>query len=241
MHLESGRIMSNIITELLFPRRCPVCDQITSPFGALCCSKCIGKFQYIGADYCMKCGKGLSSSEKEFCRDCKKRPHAFERGRSLYRYESTAGALFRFKYKERQEYADFWSEELYAHLGNDIASMQAQAIVPVPLHKSRYKTRGYNQAGVLAQALGKRCDIEVMEHLVIRVKKTVPQKQLNYAERQNNLKKAFKLCANDVKLRRMIIIDDIYTTGSTVDAVAEILLEGGAEHIFVITLAAGME
>lgn len=69
----------------------------------------------------------------------------------------------------------------------------------------------------------------------------MPQKQLNYAERQKNLKKAFKLCANDVKLKRVIIVDDIYTTGSTVDAVAATLLEGGVRHIFVVTLAAGME
>ena len=76
---------------------------------------------------------------------------------------------------------------------------------------------------------------------MIRHRKTVPQKQLNYAERQNNLKKAFKICANDVKLKAVIIIDDIYTTGSTVDALSEVLLEGGAQQIFVITLAAGME
>lgn len=233
--------MLQLATELLFPRRCPVCDAVTFPFGALCCQKCRGKFLYLGEHYCMKCGKGLTASEQEYCSDCRKYPHMFERGRSLYRYESVAGALFRFKYQNRQEYADFFGEELYCHLGSDLAAMQAQALIPVPLHKKRYHERGYNQAALLARALGKHCDIEVLENLVIRERKTIPQKQLNYAERQKNLKKAFKLCANDVKLKRVIIVDDIYTTGSTVDAVAATLLAGGVSHIFVVTLAAGME
>lgn len=233
--------MQNIITELLFPRRCPACDDIVVPWGALCCKKCTGRFQYLGSDYCMKCGKGLSGSEKEYCGDCRRHPHKFERGRSLYKYESAAGALFRFKYQGRQEYADFFGEELFQHLGNDIRSMRADAVIPVPLHKSRYKERGYNQAALLGKALAKRCEIPFEANLVVRQRKTVPQKQLNYAERQNNLKKAFKICANDVKLNRVIIIDDIYTTGSTVDALSEVLLEGGVKQIFVVTLAAGME
>ena len=233
--------MQHIITELLFPRRCPVCDDIVVPWGALCCKKCIGRFQYLGSDYCMKCGKGLSGSEKEYCRDCRRHPHRFERGRSLYRYESVAGSLFRFKYQGRQEYADFFGEELYQHLRNDIRSMRADVMIPVPLHKSRYKERGYNQAALLGKALAKRCEIPFEANLVVRQRQTVPQKQLNYAERQNNLKKAFKICANDVKLKKVIIIDDIYTTGSTVDALSEVLLEGGVKQIYVVTLAAGME
>ena len=233
--------MKHIFTELLFPRRCPVCDDIVVPWGALCCDKCKGKLKYLGEHYCMKCGKGLSGPEKEYCGDCRKHPHKFVRGRSLYQYERAAGAIYRFKYQGRQEYADFFAEELYQHLGRDIQTMKAEAIIPVPLHKSRLRERGYNQAAVLARALSERCGVPVQEHLVIRQKKTTPQKQLNYAERQNNLKKAFKICANDVKLNTVIIIDDIYTTGSTVDALAEALLDKGVKHVFVITLAAGVE
>ena len=233
--------MQNIITELTFPRRCPVCDDIVVPWGELCCKRCVGRLRYLGENYCMKCGKGLSGPEKEYCGDCRKYPHKFERGRSLYRYESVASSLFRFKYHGRQEYVDFFAEELYKELGNDLRAMRAEAIIPVPLHKSRYKERGYNQSALLGKALAKRLELPFEEDLVVRWRKTVPQKQLNYAERQNNLKKAFKICTNDVKLEKVIIIDDIYTTGSTVDALSEVLLEGGVKHIFVVTLAAGME
>ena len=170
--------MQEVFTELLFPRRCPVCDNIVTPWGALCCRKCVSRLQYLGSNYCMKCGKGLSRQETEYCHDCRRHPHTFERGRSLYRYESVAGSLFRFKYQGRQEYADFWGEELYRHLGSDIRAMKADAIVPVPLHKSRLNERGYNQAALLGKALAKRVRIPFLDQIVVRHKKTVPQKQL---------------------------------------------------------------
>lgn len=233
--------MHQIITELLFPRRCPICDDIVVPWGTLCCPGCQKRIGYLGNHYCMRCGKGLSGEENEYCHDCRKYPHKFVRGRSLYRYESVAGALFRFKYQGRQEYADFFGEELYRYLGRDIQTMGIEAVVPVPLHKSRLKERGYNQAGILGKALAKRCGLAFREDMVIRHKKTVPQKQLSRKERQNNLKKAFKLTRNDVKLNTLLIVDDIYTTGSTVDALAQVLLAGGARQIYVVTLATGME
>lgn len=233
--------MQQIFTELLFPRRCPVCDDIVKTWGELCCPECVHKLQYLGGNYCMKCGKGLSRQETEYCHDCRKYPHKFIRGRSLYRYESVAGSLFRFKYQGRQEYADFWGEELYRNLGKDIQSMRADVIVPVPLHKSRFNERGYNQSALLGKALAKRIQIPYCDKIVVRHKKTLPQKQLSYTERQNNLKKAFKLSVNDVKLNTVIIIDDIYTTGSTVDALSQVFLENGVRNVYVITLAAGME
>ncbi len=233
--------MHQIITELLFPRRCPICDDIVAPWGAMCCPGCQKRIGYLGNHYCMRCGKGISGEETEYCHDCRKYPHKFVRGRSLYRYESVASALFRFKYQGRQEYAGFFGEELYRYLGRDIQAMGIEAVVPVPLHKSRLKERGYNQAALLGKALAKRCGLAFREDIVIRHKKTVPQKQLSRKERQNNLKKAFKLTINDVKLNTLLIVDDIYTTGSTVDALAQVLLEGGARQIYVVTLATGME
>ena len=170
--------MKNIFTELIFPRRCPVCDDIVVPWGAFCCERCKPRLKYLGDNYCMKCGKGLSGPEKEYCGDCRKHPHKFERGRSLYQYESAAGSIYRFKYQGRQEYADFFAEELNQFLGRDIRRMQAEAIIPVPLHKSRLNERGYNQAAVLARALSKRCGVPVREDLAVRCRKTIPQKQV---------------------------------------------------------------
>ncbi len=230
-----------MLDEFLFPRRCPVCDKIAKPFGSLCCTVCRKRLLYIGQEYCMKCGKGLSDKEEAYCNHCRNYALPFVRGRSLYRYESVAGSIFRFKYQERQEYADFFGEELYRHFANDIKQMRADAMIPVPLHEKRLRERGYNQSALLARVLSKKCGVPCKENFVIRQKNTVSQKKLNYAERQNNLKKAFKLYGNDVKLNVVIIIDDIYTTGSTVGALSEVLLEGGVKEVYVLTLASGVE
>lgn len=230
-----------MLEELLFPRRCPVCDNIVKPFGKLCCDTCRQKIVYIGPNYCMKCGKGLREQEKAYCTDCLVHPKSFARGRSLYRYESIAGGVFGFKYLGREEFADFFGEELYRHLGNFLSQTGAEALIPVPLHKRRFEERGYNQSALLAKVLSKHCGIPCREDIVARIKYTVPQKNLNYIERQNNLKKAFKLYRNDVKLDRVIIVDDIYTTGSTVDALAKVLSEGGVKEVFALTLASGVE
>lgn len=231
----------DFIKELLYPRRCPFCDRLTEGIGRLCCGPCYSRLVYLGDRFCMKCGKGLSGEEQELCRDCIRYPHIFERGRSLYPYEAAAGAIFRFKYQGRQEYGDFFAEDIYRHLRTDIDSMQIDLMVPVPMHRDRLRKRGYNQAAVLGKCLSGRLKIPLREDIVTRIVRTVPQKQLNRAERQKNLKKAFKLNRNDVKLKSILVLDDIYTTGSTADALAETLYDGGAGHVYIITLASGME
>ena len=230
-----------MLREFLFPRRCPVCDNIVKPFGRLCCDACRKTLMYIGDCHCVKCGEGLSNQTKAFCKECIEHPKSFTRGRSLYRYESIAGGVFGLKYLERAEYADFFGMEMNHYLGDFIRQTKVQAIIPVPLHPKRLRERGYNQSALLAKALSNHCKIPCREDVVARVKHTVPQKNLNYLERQNNLKKAFKLYRNDVKLERVMIVDDIYTTGSTVDALSKVLLEGGIKEVYVLTLATGVE
>ena len=109
----------------------------------------------------------------------------------------------------------------------------------MPIHPSRKRMRGYNQAELIARALSEQSGIPVNTRLIIRSRKTLPQKGLNDGERQNNLKRAFKIRQNDVKLKTIVIIDDIYTTGSTIDAMAETLRGAGIESVYFMALAAG--
>ena len=125
------------------------------------------------------------------------------------------------------------------HLGDTVRRWHPDALVPVPLHRTRQAVRGYNQAAALAEALGRELGIPVENRLIRRVRKTVPQKLLRRQMRQNNLKRAFKISKNVVKLNTIIIIDDIYTTGSTVDAVTAVLQEAGIRQVYFITLAIG--
>jgi len=124
-------------------------------------------------------------------------------------------------------------------LTRKVSGWKPQALVPVPLHKKKKRKRGYNQAQVLAEELSRIWQLPVLDDLVVRVKNTRPMKEIEGTERQNNLKKAFKLGKNDVKLNTIIIIDDIYTTGSTVDAVAKVCREGGIDNVYVLSVSIG--
>ncbi len=226
------------ILQLLFPLRCPVCDRIVVPAGEKICLECMGKPRLLTPPWCMKCGKKLAQ-EGEFCADCRSKKHAFDRGRALYAYDSVAGSIYRFKYGGRREYADFFGEQMAEYLGNFIRSTQPDALIPIPLHRKRMAVRGYNQAQLLAEAVGSRLGVPVCPDFLVRVKNTAPLKYENPKERQNNLKKAFNIARNDVKLKRVVVVDDIYTTGSTMDEAAGTLKEAGVKEVCFIALASG--
>ncbi len=181
----------------------------------------------------------LRTEDAEYCHDCGSKHHIYDRGMALYDYHSIADSIYRFKYKGRREYAQFYGEEICRHLGPDIKRLMPDALIPVPIHRKRKQARGYNQAAVLAQAVSQGLNIPMEEKLISRQRMTTPQKALSGQERQNNLKKAFKIHQNDVKLNTIIIVDDIYTTGSTIDAMAEELRRSGISRIYFIALAIG--
>lgn len=226
------------ILQLLFPRRCPVCDEIVMPYGEQICAGCIGKLKLLTPPWCMKCGKKLTEDEA-LCADCRRKEHVFLRGRALYEYGSVAPSIYRMKYGKRQEYAEFFGGEAAFFLGEFIRKVNPDGLIPIPLHRKRRNKRGYNQAELLARALGRCLSIPVYDNLLLRVKNTAPLKKQNPEERQNNLKKAFIIRQNDVKLDTIILVDDIYTTGSTVDEASRVLKESGVKNIYVITLACG--
>lgn len=230
------------ILDFLFPRRCPVCHEIIVPAGADVCESCIQKLTYVKEPYCMKCGKPLVHSEREYCEDCSTNKRYFSEGRAVFLYDDVMKkSIYQFKYGGRQEYADFYAKEIEKSQGRKIKSWHADALIPIPLHKDRKKKRGYNQAALIAKQLGKSIELPVIEDLLTRERKTVPQKNLSAKERENNLKKAFKIGRNDVKLNSVILIDDIYTTGSTINAAAQCLLEAGVGKIYFLVLSIGKD
>ncbi|WWR15528.1 double zinc ribbon domain-containing protein [Lachnospiraceae bacterium JLR.KK008] len=230
--------LSHLLLELLFPRRCPVCDGV-QPLGQVICPSCADSLQVVRSPFCRKCGKPLANERQEYCGDCAGGTHLYLEGRALYEYPCLKKSLYRFKYGGRREYGEFYGTEMAKHLSTVIRRWHPDAFVPVPLHSSRKRKRGYNQAEVLAAWLGVITGIPVERHLIIRSKKTAPQKNLDSRARQNNLKRAFKISENDVKLNTIIIIDDIYTTGSTIDAMASVLYAAGIKNIYFIALAIG--
>ncbi len=227
------------ILDLLFPPRCPICDKVQTIALRGICPECRKRVKYIREPRCMKCGKQLREQGQEYCKDCSERVHLFRQGRALYDYGTVAGAIYRFKYKGKREYGEIFGEEAAFYLERYIRRIQPDALVPVPMYPGKERLRGYNQAEVLAEVIGRHLNLPVETNLVSRVYNTRALKALNPKERLNNLKNAFILSGNGVKLSTIILVDDIYTTGSTIDAVAKVLLETGVKNIYFITLAIG--
>lgn len=225
--------------DFLFPRRCPFCDKVVR-YGEMVCRVCSRNIPYIGEDHCLKCGKPLLKKDEEYCRDCVRTKHLFTKGRSLYVYGGEVReSIGRFKFHGRREYADFYGRDIVRHLGSFINRCGADIIIPVPISKEKMERRGYNQAGLLADRISSFSGIPVESSLVTRIRNTPPMKELTRTERMKNLKGAFKIGAIDVKCRNVLIVDDIYTTGSTLDAIAGELKKAGADNIYFVTLAAG--
>ncbi|MDO4463421.1 MAG: ComF family protein [Bacillota bacterium] len=223
----------------LFPGRCVVCDALVDQPEEHICDSCKGKIIYIREPYCMKCGKQLKKEEKEYCGDCERLPHLFIRGTALYDYGSMSDSVFRFKYAGRMEYATFYGRDLYEKRMRWLEMINPDALIPVPIHSSRMRSRGYNQAELVARELSRHSGIPVNTKLIQRVKRTKPLKSLSHSERQNNLKRAFKILQNDVKLNTIVIIDDIYTTGSTIDAMTGVLNDAGVKNVYYMALTIG--
>lgn len=148
-------------------------------------------------------------------------------------------SIGRFKYNNRREYANFYVQELLDICGPAVRSWDIDLLIPIPLHKSRRRKRGFNQAELIAKGLGRELEIPVSANYLLRTRKTSPQKELNDQERKNNLKNAFQVVNYDVKFKKVLLIDDIYTTGSTIDAAASVLLESGAEKVYFLSISIG--
>lgn len=188
----------------------------------------------------MKCGKPLSDDKKEFCTDCSRNQRNYVQGRSIFIYDDIMRkSIYSFKYNGRQEYAIFYAQQIYERLSDKIKLWNAEALIPIPIHKSKLRKRGYNQAYLIAKELSNLTGIPVKNDILIRQKNTTVQKNLNANERSSNLKNAFKIAQNKVKLSSAILIDDIYTTGSTIQACADALESSGVDKIYFISVCIG--
>ena len=188
----------------------------------------------------MKCGKPLGEEDAEYCEDCSLTAHVFAAGRGVFVYNDAIRlSLYRFKYANRREYAYFYAARAAEKYGDWMRRVGIRMLVPIPLYASKQKVRGYNQAEVFAVQLGRILGIPVRADLLIRVRKTVPQKELRAAQRKINLKNAFQLAEKGVELDGILLIDDIYTTGSTMDAAASVLLENGADKVHALYISIG--
>lgn len=234
------RKAGKLFLDMLYPRRCPVCHDIAVPGGSRICNVCREKLKPITGPRCFQCSKPLKREEQEYCKDCRK-TRLFDQGIGIFPYGSVLQeSLFKLKYGKRQEYGSFYGQIAAVYSREIIRNWGVEIIIPIPLHRKRMEKRGYNQAELIAEALGKTLCIPVDSRLMKRKVNTRPQKELDYRERKQNMKNAFFLKGEN-RYRRILLVDDIYTTGSTIEAAAELLKRNGAENVFFLTIAMGAD
>lgn len=175
----------------------------------------------------------------EYCSDCRRVRHLYDRGCAVYRYRSCSGAIYRYKYRDRAEYADYFGRKMADRVRDVFGNTRIDMLVPVPLSRDRLRERGYNQAQRLCLVMGRQLGIPVRDGILMRGADTAPMKNMTAAQRQKTLKNAFFVYGNDVKLKSIMLVDDIYTTGSTIDSCTRVLRAAGAQHVSFCTLAIG--
>ena len=224
---------------MLYPKTCCFCGEISEKE---MCSACAKKVVYVGEPRCKKCGKPIRYEEQEYCQDCVKQDFYYEQGRSLWLHkEPVSSSVYRFKYQNLRIYGEFYAKEMFRLYGEVIRKWEIDLIIPVPLHWRRRMTRGYNQSEVIAKYLGEYTGIPVDRKAVRRNVYTEPQKQLDNKERRRNLRHAFEVKRRWESPRRILLIDDIYTTGSTIDAISQVLCEKGRNKVWFLTISIGQD
>lgn len=230
---------------MFYPARCPVCDSVLGIGTGEICPGCGDRFRYPRGALCCQCGKPVAENETH-CTNCQDRAYTYINGRAALLYNSVMQeSVARFKYGERREYGKFYGRMLWQEQGEWIRNISPDILVPVPLHHSRYRRRGYNQAAILAKELGSHVGVPVADGLLVRVRKTLPQKDLTWQERERNLQNAFQI---DIRMKQLyedakcaILIDDIYTTGSTAEMCSRVLYGAGIQKIYVLCLCIGQD
>lgn len=234
------RELGESLARMVYPEVCPLCGKTIDGKKEYVCQDCSIKLLPIDAPVCLKCGKELDDEEVDCCADCTGMPRHFIKGFPALNYNSDmAKCLSDFKYHNMRCYGRFLADIILKQQGKEILLAGPEIIVPVPVHKSKLKDRGYNQALVLAQELSRRLKIPVDDELIVRDSKTVPQKGLSNQQREENLKRAFISSKKIVKYKSALIVDDIYTTGATVEACTGVLHTMGIKDIYYTSVCIG--
>lgn len=232
----SSVIVSGLVN-FIFPSACPSCSKPTDSLAhAPFCRQCWQSIGHCAGPSCRTCGVHLVSVHADRCQHCLEDPPAFTRALSFTHYEGLiASAIHHFKFLGIRRLSRPLSEFLLFHDTEGI-----DALIPVPLSPKGLKSRGFNQALLLSRHLSRERKIPLLMDVLRKVAETPPQVGLSAKERTANVKRAFA-CTGRVTGMNLLLIDDVMTTGATVNACSKQLLRAGAKSVSVLTLArAGM-
>ena len=236
--LRSVKGVLSHLLDLIFVPLCPVCRSPLRNGGPFCegCSRTIRR---VLPPICPQCGLPFpEGTEGHLCGDCLSGKFRFLLHRSYGIYEGALKeAIHRFKYGRDlllvEPLGDFLLEAC-----EDLRSRGIDLLIPVPLHPRRLRERGFNQSLLLARHLSKRLGLPCEAEVLVKVKDTPSQTSLSPAERQRAVRGAFEVLKGErIREKRVLLVDDVFTTGATVNEASRVLLRAGAEEVLVITLA----
>lgn len=220
----------DLLLETILPRLCVVCEN-RCVYPQWFCDSCKQKILFMPHPQCERCGSPLRD---KFCRVCLTHPkkHTFDFHRSLFLYDGLASDLiFRYKFGKKRELALFFGN-LFCERN---PSMEGNFILPIPLFTSRLRERGFNQSLEIARVISKIKQIPLLGGLV-KLKSTKPQTTLSRQERLNNLKSVFIWKGKSLAGRKVILIDDVFSTGATMAEAARTLKQAGADQVMAYTV-----
>jgi len=220
------------LVALLFPPECVLCGSSLPELGLLC-ESCEGELAMLGGDRCIVCGEPIDGPSLDLCIPCGTRERGFDRLIALGSYEGGWGALVRALKFEREKAAGRWlASRLAATAVRE--GICADVVTFVPMTADERRRRGLNQARVLARSVSKLLRLP-MRRTLRKVRRTAPQSGLSARARRDNLRGAFRALPS--KGARVVLIDDICTTGSTAEACAAALRQAGALSVDVLVVA----
>lgn len=239
-HLAKAKPLLGSVINTLFPARCASCHEFVERHGALC-TTCWQQIHFIDDPVCHKCGLPFEYhiGDKALCGRCMAQAPAYTEARAIFRYdENSKSQVLAFKYQDKTQLSPLFGEWL-TRLANRYSG-KADVIIPVPLHYSRLLTRRYNQAALLAHALGSQIRVPVLPDTLKRIRRTPTQAGLSRRQRDDNMRGAFHVASESkalLKGKSVILVDDVMTTGSTLDACSRTLHDAGVKDVYALTLA----
>lgn len=238
--LAFGAQLGRLALDTLLPPRCLTCEATVEGQRQLCAS-CWSKLRFLAEPACACCGTPFpfETAPGMLCAECIAAPPCFRKARAVLAYDDhSRDAILAFKHGDRTDAAPAFGAWL-ARAGAELVA-EADALVPVPLHRWRLFRRRYNQSALLAFGAARASGLAVLPDVLQRTRNTPTQGTRTRPGRFDNVRGAFRVRPGreaQVRDRRLIVVDDVMTTGATVEACANVLLRAGAAHVDVLTLA----
>ena len=236
---------SDAIVGVFFPAECRICDMLlTRAIRVPICEKCLASFEAPPEKKCGLCGQplaGMTTEEAEpfVCRPCQQKTYAFDRARSFGIYDGPlVRAILLLKWERIEPLGSWFAQRLAEIVKREGEPLAGDVVVPVPLHRDRERERGYNHAGLISKPLARKLNLPHKTMLLMRTRPRPNKQVLSLEERWESVRGAFATRpGSQVDNKRVLLVDDVMTTGATLDACARALLESGANSVIGLTVA----